>query len=403
MKRIQYFLFLSVLVILLAACSKDKDDPDYLGKNELFLSVEKTNVLEDTGRDSVIINIMMTRSLDKDVELKLSAKNNDYSGVPLTSFRSNPILIKAGTKTGVAVIRSRNKGLLSEERALEIAIESVSDPGLSLNKPLYITLKPGPQPVVLTAEQIELLEGYKKGGIDVSQWIGFVPVKVKVFYPGGASYAPFLDKYEKQIEGTTAITLSPNATADKIVLKMVSNAMGIETYLYDVIRSLTILNTEYWMKQPSPQMTVKLTGLSADRAETFVLGLDNLVFDKDTKTIDFLDENTVNSTFGDKVTAVNFQYTYSAWDRLKKLIDEKNQDAIDANEQGGSIYPGYLLNSTAIDEDGWTGWASASTSNWVNPASSFNASTGEIKFVFNMDHVDAGGYIRFEITYSPVK
>mgnify|MGYP000904622613 CR=1 FL=1 len=399
MKSIKTLFYLCIILLTITSCSNSDDDGEYKGKNELFLTVEGTNVLEDSEEGNLILSLMLTRASEQDIEIKLSLKNNEYNNVPITSFVESPVLIKAGEKKAQVTLKSNNKGILTSEQIIEIDLESTSDNNIKLNKSLLITVKPGAKSIVLTEEQLKLIEGYKQDGFDIKTWIGLIPVKVKIVYPGGASFAPFLDRYEKTVEGKTAITLSPNATADKIVLKMVHNAMGIENYLYDILRAETVLNTDFWMKQPAPEMTVKLIGLSESKAETFNLALDNLEMNKANSSISFISNNVKYNMFDDVITAVNFDYSFSAWDRLKKLIDEKNQDAIDANEQGGSVFPGYILNQSSIDSDNWN----VGNNTWVKPSSSFDISTGEMKFIFNMDHTNANGYIAFEVTYSSIK
>lgn len=396
MKTLKTIFYLCFIIISITACSDKDDDGGYKGKNELFVTAESVNVIEDSEEGSLTLNIMLTKALDKDIELKFSLKNNEYNGVDITSLSENPVRIKAGDKTAKVTLKSNNKGILTNERVIEVDLASSTDTNVTLNKVLLITIKPGVGSVLLSDEQLKLIETYKKNGLDITKWIGLIPVKAKIIYPGGDYYAPFLDKYEKTIEGRTAITLSPNATAEKPILKMTRNAMGIEGYLYDILKAITIQNKEFWTNQPMPQQTIKLTGLSEDKAETFNLALDNLILDKASSTISFVSDNVMD-IWGEKFTAVDFEYTYSAWDRLKKLIDEGNQDAIDANKSGGTIYPGFLLNLTDISSNGWGGDA------WVKPSSSFNTTTGEMKFIFNLDHADGANYIRFEITYSPIK
>ena len=63
---------------------------------------------------------------------------------------------------------------------------------MEVHQILKIRLKPGLRNPELSEEQKALLEIYKQNGLDLSQWIGVIPVKVKINSPADGFYEPFI-------------------------------------------------------------------------------------------------------------------------------------------------------------------------------------------------------------------
>ena len=398
MKKALLLLKMAVVCIsvsLVAASCSDDEKNEYQGDNELFISSSTTTSIVDEEGASLLLNITLTKSLSKDVTLTFALANNTVNSTEIVSLSTNSVTIQAGSKTASLNINARNTGLLSADKNVEVNLASTTDTDIKLKAAFIVTVKPRPGDIQLTEQQLALIAGYKTQGLDLMSWIGTVPVTVKVSRPGDGYYEPFLQPDVRTFSGTTQITLSENATANKPVLKMVNNAMGLENYLYDILRAVTVLNTEFWCEQPIPQKTMELTGLSATSSETFSLALDDIELDITSKTISFVSDEVLE-LFGDLYTAVDFTYSYSAWDRLKALIDQGNQDAIEAQESGGTLYPGYLLNIRDINEY-------PDSDYWIPTSGSFDTSTGKMTFKFVMEHMDASDYMTIEVTYSAIR
>lgn len=392
MKHVRYLTMLSILVFAFTACSDD--DNDYEGVNEVFLKADGEKTLSQSEDKMIDITVQLTRSLEENVSLTFEFENTTSDKTDILEFVTNPVSIKAGEKTAKLQVKSKKENLIQKNNLIDIKLKSSSVEDIKLNAALQLTVKPDPSISELDEAQLNLLEGYLADGLDLTPWIGVIPVEVKVTFPGGGYLGPFTDAYEKVIKGQTPITLSKYATAKTPALVMTENAMGLEEYIYEIFKQETILDTEFWTQQPAPQKAMELTNLTKDSKETFQLALDSLVFDKDSKSINFVRDDKAINAYGDKIAAVAFDYSYSAWDRMQKLIDAANQEAIEAAQTGGTLNPDYYINITAIDEDGWD------ENNWIKPGSSFDNSKGEMKFIFNFDHVNAGDYIKIEVTFT---
>ena len=90
-----------------------------------------------------------------------------------------------------------------------------------------------------------MLEGYKAKGLDLSKWIGLIPVKVSVEVPPTDGLESLINGMKKVYTGKTVITLSEDATAEQPILKMTNNPMGLTEFMYDMLRKETVENDMY--------------------------------------------------------------------------------------------------------------------------------------------------------------
>ena len=399
MKKLNLLHLLVILFLFTVAFNAcDKEDNEFVGKNEIFFLCDGEKSLIETEDKEIEVKVTLSRTVKEDVTLEFLLKEKAADEQNILEFVENPITIKAGENSALLKVKSKKNELLTEDTSFDIDLKTSTDQNISVNEVFTILVKPSPRFTPLTEAQKQLVEGYKSSkGLDLSLWIGIIPVKVKVTYPGGGYLEPFTNQYERNIEGKTVITLSNNATVDNPALVMTCNAMGLAEYLYEILKDETILDKEYWCQTPMPQKTIELLGLSEDKEETFDVKLDDIVFDTENKKVNFVSSDKAKDVYGDPMNGVGFEYSYSAWDRMQKLIKEGNQDAIDANDQGGSVDPEVYLNNTNILEDEWY------ETNWVAPTSSYDEEKGEMKFVFNFDHYNAGDYVKVEVIYQSPK
>jgi hypothetical protein len=395
--NLNFWMILSIFLSI-GFTSCDDNDDDFDGKNEIFLLAKGEETLIESEDKEIVYDVQLTKTVTEDVTIGFEFKLADQVDTSIVKFVENPIVIKAGSKTAVLKVVSKKNEFLTEDANFSICLKSCTDENISLNAVAELKVQPSPKVVPLTEEQKKLIEKYKTSkNLDLSHWIGVIPVEVKIIYPGGGYLNPFSDAYEKTIKGKTVITLSEKATADLPALKMVSNPMGLTEYMYQIFKDETILDNEFWLETPAAQSALELTGLSADSEEEFKVSIDSLVFNSENNTVDFVTNNVALDAYGDFIKAVGFDFSYTACDRMNALIDNGNQSAIDAEEQGGSLNPNKYINNTSIDTDGWGG------ENYVKPTSLFNTETGELKFTFNFDHYNGGDYVKVEVTYSSIK
>ncbi|MBW3519813.1 DUF4929 family protein [Flavobacterium sp. NKUCC04_CG] len=392
----RHLSFLAFLSLIVFSCAKDDNvNAQYIGENKISLSAISSSTLIDNDQNELLIDLILVKSEDQPISLEFALVDHLVNQTEIIYLEHAKITLEAGTKTAQLKIKSHNLHLLKENTSMGIVLTHSSLEGLKLDKPFRFNVKPAATMESLTAEQLALLDHYKTQGLDLYPLMGAIEVTTRVYFPGEGSIDFLTQKYERTLTGKTMISLSDKATKDKPILSMTQNAMGIESYLYELFRNLTILDTQYWLNpdpeiaQPAPRNIIDLIQLSANSNENFDLLLDDIEISLNDKKVSFIGELT--NIFDDTYAAVPFKYSYTAWDRLKVLIDQGNQIALENYQQGGSVYPGHHINSDDILTDNYQ------NSTWK--ATTANLDADQLRFSFIMDHNHAAGYIRFDVTY----
>ncbi len=143
-------------------------------------------------------------------------------------------------------------------------------------KAVTLTIKPDSDIPVLTAEQQKLIEGYKQNlNIDLTKILGKVKVDTKVTFNDDDKIDINNNNDTRSFSGVTIITLSEKATANKPVLKMVSNAMGMAAFNYEMLRKRTVEDTEFWTQMPYSKAVMENINYDYNK-ETFTMTLDGI-------------------------------------------------------------------------------------------------------------------------------
>lgn len=374
-----------------AASCGEKPDYTYKGSNKVYLSVNGLSELVAKDGEEMKVDMMLTTALSEDLTLTFGFINDKVDGTAVVEFEGNPVTIPAGETKASILVKPNNPDSVIEDQLVKVTLKNSSNVKVTLAVDIEFVLKPEKKPEPLTDKQKALIAGYLEKGLDLMHWIGRVPFEVELQRTAiEGTWGMFLESDDLKFSGTTIITLSDKATADKPVLEMTSNAMGLRAYLYKILRELTVLDTDFWTQSPSPQTVMDAIDLSATSKESFELSLDNIALNED-KTIDFVSE------VEDDLYIVDFSYSYSAWDRLQKAMEESAM-LTQAVEQGGSLDPAYYLNLSTIEEDDWGG------DNWFQYTSSYDSETGVMSFAFPMDYASpAEDYMKIKVTYSSAK
>lgn len=393
-KNLSLSLFLLICCTGIFSCS-DSDDDGYTGKNKLYITTEEDPVMIESDTVPLKVSLSITRAYDKNQTFEISVTNTTNEIENLVTVKPSSVTIPAGARTVDFDIISNGREILKNEVYLEVSVKSLPETDMEIFKNLTIRLKPGLRNPELSEEQKTLLEGYKQNGLDLSQWIGVIPVKVKIISPADGYYEPFISEFTKEYTGKTVITLSEQATADVPVLKMTENPMGLTEYLYFVLRKVTVENTEFWTLQPDVPDMMELINFSAESKETFDMALDNIRFEipqNGKSAITFTDEKSED----DPIIIVPFSYDYSAWNRLKEFADAGNEIALACSDNSQTLNPLYHLFISDISEDQWEN----EPSDFIAPEGVLNISEGKMTFTFSFDHSDAGGYSQITIEYT---
>ena len=398
-----YYLCLHVLFLLglVTSCSNDIDYT-YKGSNYIQISTADDPAIAENDDRPVTVDVLLATAVETDATIHFELSGNE-DGV-LNMENDGNVLIKAGEKKASFKVASNHKGLIKAQRSMTLKVKGYTDPRMQAWRDLKLIVKPSVESPTLTEEQLELIKGYKeKYGLDLNQFIGVLKCNVEIRYPEG-DIGTFYDEETRSFEGKSVITLSDNATAERPILKMIDNPLGLTSFLWEILKKETIEDDEVWMEQPYNQAMVKAINFSEDEEEFKVL-LDNIELEPEAQSISFV--TTVQDVNGYDLKNVPFEYSFTAWDRWKTMGEQgKTVSVLEGDnwveysvtelitEYAITLDPiAYLLYSS-IDEDGWEN----EPSDFIEPKGSFNEDT--FTFQFPWDHYNSGGYTQIYVTYT---
>ena len=398
-----YYLCLYVLFLLglVTSCSNDIDYT-YKGSNYIQISTADDPAIAENDDRPVTVDVLLATAVETDATIHFELSGNE-DGV-LNMENDGSVLIKAGEKKASFKIASNHKSLLNTQKVLTLKVKDFTDSRMRVWNELKLIANPSPTLPELTEEQIELIEGYRERyGVNLNRFIGEVKCHVTVIYPTD-DIGTFYDEETRSFEGKSVITLSDNATAERPILKMIDNPLGLTSFLWEILKKETIEDDEVWMEQPYNQAMVKAINFSEDEEEFKVL-LDNIELEPEAQSISFV--TTVQDVNGYDLKNVPFEYSFTAWDRWKTMGEQgKTVSVLEGDnwveysvaelitEYAITLDPiAYLLYSS-IDEDGWEN----EPSDFIKPKGSFNEDT--FTFQFSWDHYNSGGYTQIYVTYT---
>lgn len=404
MKKIT-FMLMCILAMLtgFSACSSSDNDGDKPMTNYVSISAEGNNIINEDDDDEVKFNILIGNTLTADATINLSLEGNDDN---VATLSSSTISLKAGAKTASFTVKSNKKSLLKSDRVLTVKA-TFSDANMKTDgKAVTLTIKPDSDIPVLTAEQQKLIEGYKQNlNIDLTKILGKVKVDTKVTFNDDDKIDINDNKDTRSFSGVTIITLSEKATADKPVLKMVSNAMGMAAFNYEMLRKRTVEDTEYWTQMPYGKAVMENINYDYNK-ETFTMTLDGIEVSPN-MSLKFTGSKV--NVYDKEITTVPFDYTFSAWNRLKAMADANESFVVDDGDTrtkvpvqdiidgGGSLNPYSFFDNTDVIADGEeTEYKNV----YVAPTGKIDFTTGKMTFAFPWYLENTNGCQRVEATYT---
>lgn len=382
------------IALNIVSCSKNDDSaPQYSGENRVYITAEGDKVLTlGEANQKIEAKISLTTKVNVDTAIRLKVVDMQGKISDLVSLSANPIIISKEAREATFIITLSPNISISEEQRLKVTFESVT--GLIAQEDLAIVVKPSVVVTNLTPAQRQLLNAYKAKGIDLYPFMGKVKVIGTIFSPADGNAEPFVKEFTREINGSTLITLSDLATSDSPVLKMTDNPMGLTEFWYFLMKKNTIENEEYFCVLPAAQAIMPLINWNKNSKETFGVTLDNIkigVPSNGVSQIEYI--HKTKDLYDSLIDMVPFQFTYSAYDRFKKLVDEGNPVAIENNGQTGVPNPIYYLNTTDILSDKYEKGA------WKASKGSINFTEKKMSFEFLISHEYGGDYIIVKIEY----
>lgn len=404
MKKITFMLMCMLAMLTgFSACSSSDNDGDKPMTNYVSISAEGNNIINEDDDDEVKFNILIGNTLTADATINLSLEGNDDN---VATLSPSTISLKAGAKTASFTVKSNKKRLLKSDRVLTVKA-TFSDANMKTDgKAVTLTIKPDSDIPVLTAEQQKLIEGYKQNlNIDLTKILGKVKVDTKVTFNDDDKIDINDNKDTRSFSGVTIITLSEKATADKPVLKMVSNAMGMAAFNYEMLRKKTVEDTEYWTQMPYGKAVMENINYDYNK-ETFTMTLDGIEVNTD-MSLKFTGSKV--NVYDKEITTVPFDYTFSAWNRLKAMADANESFVVDEGETktkvpvqniidgGGSLNPYSFFDNTDVIADGEK---TEYKNIYVAPTGKIDFTTGKMTFAFPWYLENTTGCQRVEATYT---
>lgn len=404
MKKFKFILMCMLAMLTgFSACSSSDDNDGKQMTNYVSISAAGNNIINEDDDEEVKFNILIGNTLTADATINLSLEGNDDNVATLTS---STIALKAGAKTASFTVKSNKKSLLKSDRVLTVKA-TFSDANMKTDgKAATLTIKPDSDIPVLTAEQQKLIEGYKQNlNIDLTKILGKVKVDTKVTFNDDDKIDINDNKDTRSFSGVTIITLSEKATADKPVLKMVSNAMGMAAFNYEMLRKRTVEDTENWTQMPYGKAVMENINYDYNK-ETFTMTLDGIEVNAD-MSLKFTGSKV--TMYEEEITTVPFDYTFSAWDRLKAMADANKSFVVDDGDTktevsvqdiidgGGSLNPYSFFDNTDIVTDGEN---TDYTTIYVAPTGKIDFTSGKMTFAFPWYLENTYGCQRVEATYT---
>lgn len=402
MKFCKTLLALTIAVVSLASCSESADTNEQM-TNYVTLSVEGESAMTEDNTEGLVVNVSMAYSLDHDASVQLSLTGDEKETVKLSS---NKVTIPAGKKTASIKVLSNNANVLSIQEVVNVVVSSCSDANMKPmdTKGIALTIKPNAMVPELTAEQLALIKGYKDNlGIDLTKVLGIVDVTTTVTYGNDDKDAENKGNDTRVFNGKSVITLSDKATTDKPVLKMISNPMGMESYMYDRLLRCTTEEPDGYF-DADPINTALLSVVNYNKStESFSAVLDNITLNTD---------GTLNFTaVEDDKTIVPFEYNYSVWTRINEMANAGNTVNVnegstyveysikDLLEQYSTFCPAKYLDNTDITIDAY----GATPSNFVLPSAKYDFNNNTMNFEFAWDYGSGSylnDYVRIKANYT---
>lgn len=404
MKTIKLTFAALLSLLLITACNEKDND---IMTNYLSLELQGTREIAEDDNTTITIKASLSFTPEEDITADLLVTGNDDGVVKLSTKK---LIFKKGVKQETITITSNHQHLVKGTRAITLAVTNISHQNVKLTLPLTISVKQDSDIPTLTDTQKTLIKGYKeKYGIDLMRLLGKIKVKATVNYNANDKDQYFNGKESDTFNGYTIITLSEKATAEKPILKMISNAMGLNDFFYSVLRKKTVEDKDIFQQQPNGLAAVTAVKFNS-KEDTFTTTLDGLEINLKDKSVNFIGKG--KNIYDDEITIVPFAYTFSAWDRLLqiakkgdvsvkiKLPYEDHEQVILINEEmlntGGSISPYRWLGHSTIAKDDFGN----DPSDYIKPSSLFDDKTGKLTFDFPWDFDEANGYTQIHVEYT---
>lgn len=255
----------------------------------------------------------------------------------------------------------------------------------------------------LTEAQQALLKGYQeKMGLDLTKVLGVKKLRARLLFPGSEMMQAFVKPYEQELEDYSVITLSPNATAEKPMLMMTYNPLGVGHYQRQLLFLLTMGNDEFWnVEEAAPNIALmkEVVGWNKEHFGDFNVTLDSLTIDSvgtDGKgKVNFVGKAL--DAYGDAVDRIPFHYYFTPFEEAKRIVAEEKKERWEELAEGitqdGSPNPTLYLNTASPLKDEYS-----EPDKFLPAKATIDLKTGQLHFEFSFAAGELG-YTRCYVSY----
>lgn len=389
--------YLALIALCCVSCEKPPTN-EYTGPNNIRVtSSDKT--LSPQRKET--LTITLERSVNKETQAVNISVDNDPLGAIVV-----PKQIKfVDTARSVSFEAKLNSNVAITEMLFPILRFSLQPSNDTTS--LMLTVKNAKPLSKYTGEQEEIFNHWIAKGIPLDKILDRdLPVEVTVSWPNDGLVVPFCNAGNEHYEGLTVLTLSTLATRDSLVLKFHENALGMTPFFYFAHRKLTVENDEFWYGEYSGPLfakVMKLINWNKTSQETFDCTLDSVaIAPKGPNGISPVNTMYDNVRDGDLKFRTPFDFSYTAWDRLKQKIEEGNADALEIEPTDASSWPHRRLNRCDFhySEDRTRTPPYVNEYDEVTPmpvqSAHIDWNTGKLHFDLYTDFDGCGSYVQFK-------
>lgn len=398
------FAALLGLAVLTPSCDKDSEQNEkttFEGKPTFELKVKEGAAIAKDA-PSLTVTLSASRAMEQEVNLNFALDAKDQAPNDLLSYPTSVVLSK-GEETKTMTIKLKEGKTLAKGPNGEIfysySLRCSGITGLDMQaneiKPVEIVVKLAEE----GGENASLLEKWKqKFNVDLTPFIGTIPVEttVKTIENDKAVNG---NMTEKTYKSQAVIALSDQATEDKILIDMPTNAMGLnefqrEALYYTAFTYMSIADggcPEVW---PLMQEFKIWSKDSKETFNSFIRGIEV----KSNEEITFV--RSVHDVWYDEMKKiVPFEYEFLAEKRLRELLktEKKLQAALLPEAEHswkGTPAPFYYLNHSRIDTDDWK------KGMWVKASAKIDLQAKTLTFIYCYDIDElSGDYIQIKTVY----
>ena len=407
-----------LMAVAMVSCDKDNNDDDKILSNHVYFTTEGPTTLVQGSGMTVDVHLTLSQAVAEATSFELTASGEAADCI---AFDPETVTVTAGTNTADFTVSLTDNVKLTKEAVAAIEIKNLNEDAFDVRATVRLSVLPAAQ---YSEEEAAFAQAFQAANdVDLLSLFGDLTLAGTIEFPGGGNLYSFTEPTTINLSGTSSIHLNPASTMERVIIDMTANPMGMNDYLHDSFRKLTIEDKEFFALDDEdnfggPQL-MNLINWNENTNETFKATISGMVLDfapdHKTATVSFVTEgenfylNPEGEPFVDSEgepiymtwndNRIGFEYSYTAWDRNLEKIVGGDPTAIELLGYGISAHPGAWLGMSSVLDDEWLLEEDGEVSLYCQPTGVIDFEAGTMTFEFPFDHADQYGYSRVKVTY----